>query len=290
MRAKLHCAVVAVLLLGTCLPCFADGAGTTTADFLLVGEGARAMAMGGASRALVDDATAIYWNPAMLSVIDGATFAVSDRIGYADVNQGHAGFAVPLWGGAAGASATYFDAGGLDGTNDAGESTGQFDATDLSVNLGYGVAVGEAFRLGLGVGSILSKIDDSEENAVTGSLGAAYDVSPEIRIAAVVQNVGTELGEDALPTFVGGGIGWRAGSLALEGDVGKPSGGDVYFAAGGEYLIGPLALRGGYSSRADAGDGLHAGIGVLWERFFVDYAYVPMGDLGTNHHVSIGMR
>ena len=38
--------------------------GTTAAQFLKIGIGARALAMGGAYSAVSDDATALYWNPA----------------------------------------------------------------------------------------------------------------------------------------------------------------------------------------------------------------------------------
>ena len=41
--------------------------GTTAAQFLKIGIGARALAMGGAYSAVSDDATALYWNPAGLS-------------------------------------------------------------------------------------------------------------------------------------------------------------------------------------------------------------------------------
>src|SRR5579872_2349212 len=50
--------------------------GTTTADFLNLGVGARAVAMGGAYVAAADDATALYWNPACLTVLRGGSISL----------------------------------------------------------------------------------------------------------------------------------------------------------------------------------------------------------------------
>ena len=43
--------------------------GTTAAQFLKIGIGARALALGGAYSAIADDASALYWNPGGLSRI-----------------------------------------------------------------------------------------------------------------------------------------------------------------------------------------------------------------------------
>ena len=43
--------------------------GTTTAQFLKLGVGARAIGMGEAYSAIADDPTAIYWNPAGLAAV-----------------------------------------------------------------------------------------------------------------------------------------------------------------------------------------------------------------------------
>ncbi len=50
--------------------------GTTAAQFLKIGAGARPIAMGGAYAALADDILSIYWNPAGLSRIGGKGEAV----------------------------------------------------------------------------------------------------------------------------------------------------------------------------------------------------------------------
>ncbi len=45
--------------------------GTTAAQFLKIGVGARAIGMGGAFAATADDITAMYWNPAGLARVYG---------------------------------------------------------------------------------------------------------------------------------------------------------------------------------------------------------------------------
>lgn len=46
--------------------------GTTVAQFLKIGAGARPISMGGAYTALADDINSIYWNPAGLAIIGGS--------------------------------------------------------------------------------------------------------------------------------------------------------------------------------------------------------------------------
>src|SRR5579863_9617534 len=66
-----RCAPTILIILFFVAPCLADfsssARGTTTANFLELGVGARAEAMGEAYSAVADDATALYWNPAGLT-------------------------------------------------------------------------------------------------------------------------------------------------------------------------------------------------------------------------------
>ncbi|MFH1258331.1 MAG: hypothetical protein ABII74_00710 [Elusimicrobiota bacterium] len=61
------CLLAVILLVGNCLPVFA---GTNPAAFLDLGEGARALGMGGAFVSVADDYTAAYWNPAGLGLLE----------------------------------------------------------------------------------------------------------------------------------------------------------------------------------------------------------------------------
>jgi len=73
--------------------------GTTSAEFLLMGAGARGMALGPAFGALTRDVEALYYNPANLPLMDGAEARFSVMPYFADTNYMWAGAALPLRGG-----------------------------------------------------------------------------------------------------------------------------------------------------------------------------------------------
>lgn len=99
------------------------------------------------------------------------------------------------------------------------------------------------------------------------------------------------MGEAALSKSLRGGIALKLGNIALSADAVSPNDNDTYFCAGAEFHLGDLVvLRGGYTSGQDTGEGYTAGVGFNTSRLSVDYAYVPYGDLGDTHRVSLSMR
>jgi len=67
---------------------WAAGVGTTGAQFLKVGVGARPMAMGNAFSALADDANAVNWNPGALAEVKHKNLTASYNSLFKDQNQG----------------------------------------------------------------------------------------------------------------------------------------------------------------------------------------------------------
>src|SRR5438105_3412392 len=97
---------------------FNSGArGTTTANFLKLGVGARAVAMGEAYSAVADDATALYWNPAGLARIakDSAAFMHAPYLASTFYDYGAYGHRLGNQAFAAGVQ--YFSAGSIDQTD-----------------------------------------------------------------------------------------------------------------------------------------------------------------------------
>jgi hypothetical protein len=51
-----------------------------------------------------------------------------------------------------------------------------------------------------------------------------------------------------------------------------------------------MSLRLGFGTRNDAGPGITAGVGWALRDFDLDYAFVPYGDLGVSHRLSVTWR
>ena len=75
------------------------GVGTASGEFLLLGAGARGMALGPASAALVRDVDALYYNPANLPLLSGREVALTVMPYVANTNYMWAGASFPLGGG-----------------------------------------------------------------------------------------------------------------------------------------------------------------------------------------------
>ena len=73
--------------------------GTTSAEFLLFGAGARGTALGGAFAAIATDPSALYYNPAGIALMSraGATVGTYDYV--ADTRYSWGGIAFPFSGG-----------------------------------------------------------------------------------------------------------------------------------------------------------------------------------------------
>lgn len=326
-------ALLACLLALCCLPPEASGAkihpsaGSTSAAFLKLGVGARAVAMGGAFTAVAGDPYAIYWNPAGLAALEGEKHA---GFFHNDYFQGlgqeflfytapASGLRIPLAGrprrGVYGLGLNYFYTpkdmerrSGLyeaDPVNPISPVEGKFGAYDLAFSAAYGWRYSRETSLGAAVKVIRQSIDTKSGSSAALDLGAQREFSwkgDEYNAGFAVQNLGPGIKfvekSYALPlTFKAGLSRSLPGSgvlLALEAD--KPVDNYLSFALGVEYqLTRRMALRSGYRYRMYGNElgpwsGFSAGAGVAFDKLSFDYAFAPFGDLGDSHRFSINYR
>lgn len=127
-------------------------AATSAAQFLKLGAGARAAALGDAFVAFSGDASSLYWNPAGAASAQRRTLQVSYTDLYLDLSYGFIGYVEPLGPfGALGFHACYLHAGDIEITTlQEPNGTGEFYSVhSLAVGLTYARALTD--RLSVGV-------------------------------------------------------------------------------------------------------------------------------------------
>lgn len=272
--------------------CFA--AGTTAAEFLRLGTGARAAAMGDAQAAAADDATAIFGNPAALTVIPSFSMTAFHAPYIEQAANGAAAYAHNLGrAGAVGAGLRYASAGSSERRDEAGLTVGSLSPSDRSLSAGYAwrfrrgnrLRFLNGFSIGGAVKHVSSRIVEGAE-AVTLDAGL---LSPEffnhrLRAGVTASNIGGRLRyggvEEPLPSEMRLGTAYRISEgWRLAADVGFPKGDPAEASLGAEYSrpVGPFtaSVRAGHNTRwageRDGLSGTSAGFGVTAGAVSVDY-------------------
>src|SRR5882724_4330142 len=130
MKKLLAITAVAALILQSQGTTWASGPGTTGADILKIGVGARAIGMGEAYVAQADDISSLYWNPAGLALMQERQASFMYDQMYQDLKFQNANIGIPLENGAIGGSLSYLSYGNIQGfANDpTGTPTGNVSA------------------------------------------------------------------------------------------------------------------------------------------------------------------
>ena len=279
-----------------------DAVGTAGAQFLKLGAGARATAMGNAFSAVADDSTALYWNPAGLYQTNQKSLVVAHNIMFEDIYYDWASFSKPIDSGVIGIGVQYLSYGNIMGRDNTELETGNFQPNDLAVTLGYarmicGVTAGANLKY------ITSKIVNTASAGAIDIGGMYKMMKDKLALAAVVQNLGTKMKfideKDRLPMNVklGGSYDVMKGLIA-DVDVNFPIDNHVNVCVGSEYSCRINAdinasVRVGYTSETkDVGglNGITAGAGGEYKGYALDYSFSPFGDLGNIQRISLGIK
>jgi opacity protein-like surface antigen len=175
--------------------------GTTAAQFLKIGAGARAIGMGGAYSALGGDIYSVYWNPAGLASIKTNTeIAFNHAEWLADISYDFAAAALNMGEfGVLSASFTSMRVPEDDvRTFEAPEGDGRtWDASSLAITVGYSKKLTDRFSFGAQVKFIRESIWNSSATGFALDIGTQY-ITPfnDLVIGASVSNFGSTMSLD----------------------------------------------------------------------------------------------
>ena len=277
-------------------------AGSKGLSFLKIGLGARAGALGEAYVAVANDASAPMWNPAGLSSVDGRDVLFIHNQWFQDVRSEYVGTAFNSGKNGFGFGFLINNVGDIENrAPETGKLIGTFSSYDIALAGAYARKVREHISFGFTLKVLYEKMYVYSSSGFALDLGAR--ISPGIQnlcLGAAVQNIGS-MGalrdEDIpLPLTVKAGFAYTVkehpfnGNLLITADVHKASDYWTTFHTGLEYSLNRrLALRGGYQLGRDERS-FSAGIGLVFNMYRLDYAYVPFDyDLGNTHRIAFGI-
>ena len=265
-----------------------------------LGASSRADSLGDALTGLADDPSALFFNPAGLSQLGATSLSINHNSYLAGSFEETLLFGMPagFLGGFAGAL-QYVSWGGLDKRDSNGVPQGTFTDGDVAFSVGWGMAPVQDLSVGLALHGGQQKIIDSLYTELSGDLGLLFVPVPGFRVGLSYTGLGTDLAGSAqaqdlrlgLSALLSLGKGMDLKPL-LVGDW-APNG--VSRIEGG--LEGTIErdynLRVGYrgaltDNQINGLTGFTAGAGVRVDAFQLDYAFVPYGELGTSHRISLG--
>jgi hypothetical protein len=290
--------IALAFLLFSAAPCMAKGAGTESAAFLGLSGGARVVGMGEAYCAVSDDVDGVRYNPAGITQVERMELQVTHNEWLAGIQNEFAGLVVPVNRKTAVAGTVqYTHTGGIVKRDISGAATGgTFEYQGMMAAACVAHAVGPV-SAGVSVKGVQESLDSSSDLAFAGDLGMMY-TAEQFSAGVMVGNIGqgVRLGDErfSLPAVITAGFAYApVHRLLLSMDVDQRLKSELTeVRVGGEYYLEEyLVLRAGYRSGRDttAGPGLSAGLGFIYQGYKLDYAFLPLGDLGSAHRVSLGV-
>lgn len=289
-------------------PVFSLGQSGVELDLFGGGVGARALGMGGAFTAVVDNVDSPYWNPAGLSRLRASEITTMQTRLSTDADHYYVSYAAPWWGGAFGLSWVQVGLGRIsrtsaevDGNNEV-QNLGTFDHYSNAYLLSYGRQLNDRLAFGLTFKYINSSMSD-----ISGGESSGYSLSPGLLVEIpdpllnglekillglkvdelISRQSWTSGFEEQFAPRVRLGLACqfrKLGTISFDLCQIVRSGYSSEGAVGYEWRGGGIALRGGYAKGGPA-----AGAGFSIGRAEVDYAYVHQPGLSREnvHRVSL---
>lgn len=299
------------LLAGTLAPpARADGGpGSSGAEFLTIGVGARPAGLAEAYSGLADDVHALAYNPAGLAFLQRRELGLDHNSYATGVNHEWLGYAHPTRWGTFGGAANLLFVAPFQSYDSLDAPSGKTSAADAAYQFSFATTLTQTMAVGLTAKHVSSRLHQTTARTFAGDAGVLWKPFSGLRLGGSVLNLGPGLRHIAateyLPTTVRGGAAWRPfdrgdfrHSLTLAFDAEKRRDESARFGGGLEACYdGLLAIRLGGRSRPAAGTGLTLGMGIYLFRdetkgyeIDFDYAYTAAGDFATSHRAGLVLK
>lgn len=295
-------AIVAALAIGQASMA---AVGESSFEFMLIGTGARAAAMGEAFTAVSGDVGAPFFNPASAGKMMGTELSLSHISYIQDVRIEQFSAMTRSRDFRYGISLNVGSVSDLERRDDypSEEPLGLFDQHNVTFSFFWAVPLSDRLSIGNAAKFAYEKLDLDEASAIALDLGLFYTITPQLALGGSVRNLGTrpKFVEESfdLPREYRLGASYRTpeGSvykgLVLSADYLKPEWGNKSskLNIGGEYdyddlLFFRLGYHFGYDSRS-----ITVGGGISYRIYMFDYAYVPIkNNLGNSHRFTLRIR
>jgi hypothetical protein len=267
------------------------------------GGGARAIALGSTYVGIAEGSASLLWNPAGLGNLNCPELALHHDSELVGAFQEIAVLGMPLGNGnGLGVSLNYEDLGSFQGRDASGAATGTYGDQLYGASLGWGMAVPGGLSLGVAIKANQEQLAGSSTSAFAGDLGLLWSPVSCVSLGAAYTNLGPAVDGEMLAQGLRLGVSSyiAKGSdfqwlLAMSGETLTQGADSLHF--GLESTMHQfLALRAGYSFEFTNGNtstdttnmlGWTFGGGILLNDFCLDYAFVPMSDLGNTQRVSL---
>jgi len=279
-------------------PAFA-ASGTTAFEFLRLDNGARETALGGAATASGDATQGIFYNPALISGLTRSNeLSFYNSAWLADISYQNFVYSHQLAlnkNDYLGVRYQNLGYGTFAGYDAAGAKTSDYTSSSRLLGFTYGSALPNRVYVGVAIKGAWERIRDAHAAALLVDAGVVIKTDwHQAAWGIAVRNAGGSIKYDrdwehAPITFaLGCAIKPFGDVLMLSADGGMIQEHSAGVKLGAEANYRKLLyLRGGWDSLVNAGPGLRFGFGVVIKDISVDYAFLPMSDLGGTHHFGV---
>jgi hypothetical protein len=169
--------------------------GTSSAKFLSINPGAKAVGMGGAFTAIADDASCMYWNPSGIARLQGMQLYADHSPWLADINYDYLGVSLPISSNAAiGLNVVSMSMGEMDVRRYGNEDTGEtFKVGSYALGTSWAMNLTDRFSIGFNAKYIKEQISNSSATGFAMDVGTLFNTIFGPTLGVSISNFGPKM-------------------------------------------------------------------------------------------------